>query len=155
MNLPDLKPGLPASRPLLAALFCLSCLCAVAPAQAEDSFKCLVGTEEECAYENESLALFIKARDAFDSGRESGDMTEAVTLSRQLLARKNKNGKRIMKMIYLRLRQGDHKNPVEAYQWVQQAIDSGEEYARLDLTETRDIIGASMTPEQLGQAKAK
>lgn len=155
MTSSDMKSGLPASRKLLAALFSMSCLFAIAPAQAEDSFKCLSGNEEECAYENASLDLFIKARDAFDSGRESGDMTEALTLSKQLVARKNKNGKRMMKMIYLRLGLGEHKNPVEAYRWVQQAIDNGEEYARLDLTKTRDAIAQTMTPEQLAQARAK
>lgn len=155
MTSSDLQPVLPASRTLLAALFSISCLFAALPAQAEDSFKCLNGNEEKCAYENESLALFIKARDAFDSGRESGDMTEAITLSKQLVARKNKNGKRMMKMIYLRLGQGEHKNPVEAYRWVQQAIDNGEEYARLDLTKMREAIANTMTPEQLAQAQAK
>ena len=64
-------------------------------AYAEDGFVCPLEDEKECAYENESLSLFIKGRDAYDHGREIGDLSEAREIGYQLAARKNKNMNKI------------------------------------------------------------
>ncbi len=141
---------------LLAALS-LSLVLPQAPAHAEeaDAFKCLSGNEAECAYENESLTLFIRCRDAFDKGRETGDLTEARTLAKQLVERKNKYGKRMMKIIYVALSTGSHKNYVEAYRWIEEGIANNEQYPRMDLNKIRNDLAAKMTEQQLAEAKRK
>lgn len=126
-----------------------------ARAQEEDAFKCMAEDEKECAFENESMALFIKGRDAYDKGRETGDLSEARKIAQELVQRKNKYGKRMMKMIYMQLGTGSHKNYVQAYRWVQDAIANDEKYARLDLNRILNQLSEKMTPEQLTEAQKK
>ncbi len=127
------------------------------PARAEDeeAFKCMSEDEKECAFENESMALFIKGRDAYDKGRETGDLSESRKIAQELVQRKNKYGKRMMKMIYMRVAAGEHKNYVEAYRWVQDGIANDEKYARLDLNHVLEQLSAKMTPEQLAEVQKK
>ena len=126
-----------------------------ARAEDEDSFKCISEDEKECAFENESMALFIKGRDAYDKGRETGDLSQARTIAQELVQRKNKYGKRMMKMIYMQLATGTHKNFVEAYRWLQEGIANDEKYSRLDLNLVINQLSAKMTPEQLAEAQKK
>lgn len=126
-----------------------------ARAEDEDSFKCISEDEKECAFENESMALFIKGRDAYDKGRETGDLSQARTIAQELVQRKNKYGKRMMKMIYMQLATGTHKNFVEAYRWLQEGIANDEKYSRLDLNQVINQLSAKMTPEQLAEAQKK
>jgi len=127
-----------------------------APVRAEeDAFQCLSGDEKECAFENESMALFIKGRDAYDKGRETGDLSEARKIAKELVQRKNKYGKRMMKMIYMRVAAGEHKNFIEAYRWVQEGIANDEKYARLDLNHVLEQLSAKMSPEQLAEVQKK
>lgn len=124
-------------------------------AEDEDAFKCLSGDEQQCAFENESLSLFIQGTDAYDKGRETGDMSEARKIAKQLVERKNKYGKRMMKQIYVQLALGTHKNYVEAYRWLQEGINNEEKYPRLDLTRLQNQLSEKMTPEQLAEARKK
>ena len=124
-------------------------------AEEEEAFKCLSGDEKECAFENESMALFIKGRDAYDKGRETGDLSEARKIAKELVQRKNKYGKRMMKMIYMRVAAGEHKNYVEAYRWVQEGIANDEKYARLDLNHVLEQLSTKMSPEQLAEVQKK
>lgn len=110
---------------------------------------------KECAYEHESLSLFIKGRDAYDRGREMGDLTEAREIGYQLAARKNKNGRVLLKMIYMEIRMGGHKNYTQAYDWVNEAMQRNESYARLDFQTVLDSLKKRMTPEQLAAVEAK
>ena len=87
----------------------------VPSAYAEEGFVCPLENEKECAFENENLSLFIKGRDAYDRGRETGNLSEAREIGYQLAARKNKNGRVLLKMIYMEIRMGGHKNYVQAY----------------------------------------
>ncbi len=121
----------------------------------EDAFVCMSGDEAECAFENESLSLFIRCQDAYNKGRESGDLTEARSLARQLLDRKNKYGKRMMRFIYVALSQGSHKNLVEAYRWLDEALTNGEQYQRTDIERLRNNLAAKMTEQQLAEARKK
>lgn len=121
----------------------------------QDGFVCPYENEKECAFENESLSLFIKGRDAYDRGREIGDLTEAREIGYQLAARKNKNGKALLKMVYMEIRMGGHKNYVQAYDWVQEAMQRNETYARLDYQTVLDALKKRMTPEQLATVQAK
>ena len=127
----------------------------VPSAYAEDGFVCPLEDEKECAYENESLSLFIKGRDAYDHGREIGDLSQAREIGYQLAARKNKNGRILLKMIYMEIRMGGHKNYVQAYDWVNEAMQRNESYARLDFQSVLDSLKKRMTPEQLAGVQAK
>jgi len=124
-------------------------------AYAEDGFVWPLEDEKECAYENESLSLFIKGRDAYDHGREIGDLSQAREIGYQLAARKNKNGRILLKMIYMEIRMGGHKNYVQAYDWVEEAMQRNESYARLDFQSVLDSLKKRMTPEQLAGVQAK
>ena len=136
-------------------LLCIAVAHSPLRAEEEDAFKCLSGDEKECAFENESMALFIQGRDAYDKGREIGDLSEARKIAKELVQRKNKYGKRMMKMIYMQLATGTHKNYVEAHRWLQEGIANDEKYARLDLNRVMDQLSAKMTPEQLAEAQKK
>ena len=127
----------------------------VPSAYAEESFVCPLENEKECAFENENLSLFIKGRDAYDRGREIGDLSEAREIGYQLAARKNKNGRVLLKMIYMEIRMGGHKNYVQAYDWVEEAMQRNESYARLDFQTVLDSLKKRMTPEQLAGVQAK
>lgn len=143
------------SKLLIAALFTFSCLLSCSTASAEDVFICPTENEKECAFENESMSLFIKGRDAYDHGREIGNLSEARVIGTQLVARKNKNGKQLLKMIYMSVRMGGHKNNVEAYQWVEESIARKEEYARLDMNALLDTLFQRMTPDEQTKVKSK
>ncbi len=120
----------------------------------DDAFVCMEESQEQCDYQNKNMELFIKGRDAFDAGRESGDLTEAHGYAAELMARKDlQHGKGLMKFIYLQFAQGTHKNLVEAYRWVAADLAAGIEYKRLDLKRVLDQIAARMTPEQLAEAR--
>ncbi len=127
----------------------------VPSAYAEESFVCPLENEKECAFENENLSLFIKGRDAYDRGREIGDLSEAREIGYQLAARKNKNGRVLLKMIYMEVRMGGHKNYVQAYDWVEEAMQRNESYARLDYQSVLDSLKKRMTPEQHAGVQAK
>jgi hypothetical protein len=122
---------------------------------AQQDFVCPYEDQKECAYENESLSLFIKGRDAYDHGREIGDLSQARDIGYQLAARKNKNGRVLLKMIYMEIRMGGHKNYVQAYDWVQEAMQRNETYARLDFQTVLASLKSRMTPEQLAAVQAK
>ncbi len=136
-----------------AALLVVS---AVAPpsAAADDAFVCMEETQEKCDAENRNMALFIQGRDAFDRGRETGDLGEARRIARELVDRKDeRHGKALLKFIYVQVSLGVHKDFVEAYRWIEADMSAGESYKRLDLGWVRDKLAARMTPEQLAEAK--
>lgn len=138
----------------LAALAAVGTLVATgtAPAAEDDAFVCMEESQAQCDYQNKNMELFIKGRDAFDAGRESGDLSDARGYAAELMARKDlQHGKGLMKFIYLQFAQGTHKNLVEAYRWVAADLAAGVEYKRLDLKRVLDQIAARMTPEQLAQ----
>jgi len=146
------------SLPLLAlssGLILSLALHAVPVRAEEDAFQCLSGDESQCAFENESLSLFIQGTDAYDKGRETGDLTEARRIARQLIERKNKYGKRMMKQVYVQLALGAHKNLVEAHRWLQEAIAKEEKYTRLDISRLLEQLSQKMSPEQLAEAQKK
>jgi hypothetical protein len=135
----------------------LLAVCAVAPpsaAAAEDAFVCMEERQEKCDAENRNMELFIQGRDAFDRGRETGDLGEARRIARELVDRKDeRHGKALLKFIYVQVSLGVHKDFVEAYRWIETDMSAGESYKRLDLGWVRDKLAARMTPEQLAEAK--
>ena len=140
---------------LLAAAFGVGGGLFAAPAgAAEDAFVCMEETQEKCDRENRNMALFIEGRDAFDRGREIGDLTEARRIARELIDRQEaEHGKTLMKFIYVQVSLGVHKNLVEAYRWIDADLAAGQSYKRLDLKWVQAKVAAKMTPEQLAEAK--
>ena len=120
----------------------------------EGGFVCMEESQEKCDHENRNIDLFIRGRDAFDAGRESGDLNEARRLALELMERKDqRHGKALMKFIYVQVSLGVHRNFVEAYRWIESDIAAGTKYTRLDLDWVRGKLAARMTPEQLAEAK--
>ena len=143
-----------ASRGLaVAALTAL--LLSASGVQAEDAFKCMEETQEKCDFENENLRLFIQGRDAFERGMETGDFTETRVIGQKLAERKNKYGNRLLKMVYVQVGFGKHKDFVQAYRWLDEEMKAGHGFARLDLEKTMAKLVALMTPEQLAQARGE
>ena len=96
---------------------------ACAPALAEDAFVCMEETQEICDQKNKNLPTYIKAHDAYDRGRETGDLSEAYALAKELVANDDaKHGKGILRQIYIQAALGTHKNYVQAYRWVAEDI---------------------------------
>lgn len=138
----------------LAGAVSAAALSMAARAAEDDAFVCMEESQEKCDYENKNMELFIKARDAFDRGREAGDLKEARDTAMELIQRGDaKHGKGLMIYILLQLGQGTHKNLVEAYRWVAADIAAGVTYPRIKLERTLEQIAARMTPEQLAEAK--
>lgn len=149
---PPLTPaGRAVASMLLASAIALSAIHARA---AEDAFVCMEESQEKCDHENRNMALFIEGMDAFERGRASGDLSEARRIGKQLIDRKDeRHGKGLLKMVYVQVTLGVHKNFVEAYRWIEADMAAGETYKRLDLNWAREKLAARMTPEQLAEAK--
>ena len=141
-------------RRLLASVAFAGCLFAAPVLAEEGAFVCMEETQEKCDSENRNMALFIQGRDAYERGRETGDLGEARKYAMELIERKDaRHGKALMKYIYMQVAQGTHKDSVEAYRWVAADIAAGESYARLNLDRVLEQLAAKMTPEQLAEAR--
>jgi len=141
-------------RLLLAGVAFAGCLSGAPVLAEEDAFVCMEETQEKCDNENRNMALFIEGRDAYERGRETGDLGEARKYALELIERNDtRHGKALMKYIYMQVAQGIHKDPVEAYRWVAADIAAGATYERLNLERVRDQLAAKMTPEQLAEAR--
>ena len=141
-----------ASRRLATAAFA-ALLLSSSGAWAEDAFKCMEETQEKCDFENENMRLFIQGRDAFDRAMETGDFTETRAIGQQLAARKNKYGNRLLKMVYVQVGFGKHKDFVQAWRWLDEEMKAGHGFARLDLEKTVAKLEALMSPEQLAAVR--
>ncbi len=118
----------------------------------------VTAAETECASEDaatcqaeagERVAAYAKGRNAYDNARTSGDFSEALSLSRQLAAHGDRNGERLLKMVYLQLGWGAHRDYVQAYVWLSEGIAGGADY----LVRWRNILAEKMTPDQVTEAK--
>ncbi len=120
---------------------------------------CVTAAETECppgdgwvdcqAEQGDLMAVYVKGREAYETARTSGDFSEALALSRQLVAKGDKNGERLLKMVYLQLGWGAHRDYVQAYVWLSEGIVGGADY----LLASRKTLVQKMTPEQLAEAK--
>jgi hypothetical protein len=133
----------------LALAFVLSLMATISAAPAAEA-KCPEDNSAPCqAEEAERVAIYVKGRNAYDNARTSGDFSEALTLARQLAVQGDKNGERLLKMVYLQLGWGAHRDYVQAYGWLSEGIAGGEEY----LVRWRKLLAEKMTAEQLAEAK--
>jgi hypothetical protein len=133
-----------------AAAFALSAsLCCAADQQPQcpqgDAFvDCMAKT-------GDTMAIYVKGREAYEAARQSGDYTQALLIARELDKAHDKNGERLLKMVDLQLSWGGHRDLVQAYVWLSEDLAAGKEYVaplRKNLTE-------KMSPEQLSQAKVR
>ncbi len=153
MNRRDTHPRL-IPELVFAAVIAAGALAGPVHAEKGDAFVCMEETQEKCDYENKNLELYIKGTDAFDQGREIGDLTEARAYAAELMARNDlRHGKALMKHVYMQFGQGVHKDMVQAYRWVAADAAAGVEYKRLNLQWVLGQMEKRMTPEQLAQAK--
>ena len=117
-----------------------------------EEIECAEGDQSmECrAQAGDSIALYVMGRRSYDEARESGDFSQALGYSRQLREKSEKNGERLSKMVYMQLGWGAHNDSAQAYVWLTEAIDAGDDY----LVSWRDMLAEKMTPDQLEQARA-
>ena len=104
----------------------------------------------ECkAAAGDPLAIYRLARDAYDESRETGDFSEPLRMGRELAYEDDRNGKRLLKMVHLQLSWGNHKDYVQAYDWMVEDHEKGYDY----LDKLIVNLAEQMTPEQLAQVK--
>ena len=96
-------------------------------------------------------AMYAVGRNAYEAARASGDFSEALDWARKLNAMGDKNGERLLKMVYIQLGWGAHRDYVQAYVWLSEGIAGGESY----LVKWRKALAEKMTPEQIATAKQR
>ena len=105
----------------------------------------------ECrAAGGDRMALYRMGRTAYENARESGDFSEALQLSRRLVAAGDENGERLLKMVHMQLGRGVHKDYVQAYVWLSEDMPGDDDYVE----KWRKMLAAKMTAEQLEQARS-
>jgi len=122
------------------------------PAHAQDeSVQCVEGDGWlECrAAGGDRLAMYRLGRTAYEQARETGDFSEPLRIGRELVAQKDKNGERLLKMTHLQLSWGNHKDYVQAYVWMVEDQQAGSDY----LDKLIRNLADKMTPEQLAEAR--
>ena len=98
----------------------------------ETSTDCVGSTDPECKNSKKyAIHLFTLGREAYDLARQNKNYTEVYKIAKELIDRNDRNGKRLFKMVIIQLAKGDHKNFDEARQMINNAIDSGVDYAPL------------------------
>jgi hypothetical protein len=70
-------------------------------------------------------------------------------MGRELAYQQDKNGERLLKMVHLQLSWGNHKDFVQAYDWMVEDQSKGFDY----LDKLIGNLAEKMTPEQLARAK--
>ena len=117
--------------------------------------------EEECpagdayvdcmAKSGDRMAIYVQGRRAYEAARTSGDFTRALMVSRDLARQGDKNGERLLKMVYLQLGWGAHRDQVQAYVWLTEALAAGNDY----VAPLREQLVQKMTADELAEAKSK
>ncbi len=134
---------------------------ACAAGVADDTVDAVADAAPECpagdgwnlcqAEKGDYAAMYSVARRAYDDARVSGDFTTALDWSRRLAATGEKNGERLLKMAYIQLGWGTHRDYVQAYIWLSEGIAGGADY----LGHWRSTLAGKMTPDQIAEAKKR
>ena len=105
-----------------------------------------------CMAENgDAMAMYVMGRREYAIAHESGDMSKALEWALKAMKKKERVAKRLLKMIYIQLGEGVHKDYIQAYIWLQTAIDKGEEYNYLNRWQER--LKYFMSESELIEAK--
>ena len=110
----------------------------------EDKVPCL-------AAKDDPMAMYMMGRRAYEGARISGDFTEALAWGRKVIKVRRHTGNMLLKMVYLQLGAGGHRDYVQAHVWLREAIDSSEE--NLYLVPWLERLEAKMEPEQIERAE--
>ena len=112
----------------------------------EDKIPCL-------AAKGDTMAMYVMGRRAYDAGRITGDFTEALAWGQKVIQVRRHTGNMLLKMVYLQLGAGAHRDSVQAHVWLREAIDGSE--ANLYLIPWLERLEAKMEPEQIERAKQR
>ncbi|MEO6023988.1 MAG: hypothetical protein ABIP64_12890 [Burkholderiales bacterium] len=136
----------------MAALALLFLVCELGPASAAETECAVTDDWVACqAQKGDRMAIYTQGRNAYEGARTSGDFSEALTYSRQLAAAGDKNGERLLKMVYMQLGWGAHRDYVQSYVWLTEGIAGGADY----LVQWRNMLTKKMTPDQITEAIKK
>ena len=105
------------------------------------------------ALEGDTMAMYVMGRREYTIARSSGDMTKALEWTLKVLTHKDKErvANRLLKMIYIQLGEGVHKDYVQAYIWLQEGINKGEDY--IYLIRWQERLTYYMTEQQINDAR--
>ena len=111
----------------------------------EDSVLCM-------AEQGDVMAMYIMGRREYTIARSSGDMSKALEWTLKVMEHKDKEmvAKRLLKMIYIQLGKGVHKDYIQAYIWLQEGINKGEK--NVYLTPWQERLKYLMTENQIREA---
>ena len=110
----------------------------------EDKVPCL-------AAKGDPMAMYMMGRRAYEAARVAGDFTEALAWGQRVIQARRHTGNMLLKMVYLQLGSGAHRDYVQAHVWLREAIDGSEE--NLYLVPWLERLEAKMEPEQIEKAK--
>lgn len=103
-----------------------------------------------CKAENgDAMAMYMVGREAYQAGRESGDLGEAFVWAQKARDAGYRGGRMLLKMVYVQMGEGTHHDYVEAHRWLSEAIAAGEDY----LEPWRRRLEKKMTADQLAAAQ--
>ena len=111
----------------------------------EDKVPCL-------ASKGDPMAMYMMGRRAYEGARTSGDFTEALAWGQKVIRVRWHTGNMLLKMVYLQLGAGQHRDHVQAHVWLRQAIDSSED--NLYLIPWLERLEVKMKPEEIEKAKS-
>lgn len=103
------------------------------------------------AAKGDPMAMYMMGRRAYEGARVSGDFTAALAWGQKVITVRRHTGNMLLKMVYLQLGAGGHRDYVQAHVWLREAIDSSE--ANLYLIPWLERLEARMEPEQIERAK--
>lgn len=105
------------------------------------------------AEQGDTMAMYVMGRREYTIARTTGDMTKALEWTLKVMDYKDKErvASRLLKMIYIQLGEGVHKDYVQAYIWLQEGINKGEKYVYLIPWQGR--LKYYMSEQQISEAK--
>ena len=113
---------------------------------------CPTGPEgNRCKAENgDPMAMYMVGREAYAAGRENGDLSDALAWARRARDAGYRGGRMLLKMVYVQMGEGTHRDHVQAHGWLTDAIEAGEDY----LEPWLGRLEAKMTGGELERAHA-
>ena len=105
------------------------------------------------AAKDDPMAMYMMGRRAYEAARISGDFTAALAWGQKVIQVRRHTGNMLLKMVYLQLGVGAHRDYVQAHVWLRQAIDRSEE--NMYLIPWLERLEARMAPEQIDRAKQR
>ena len=110
----------------------------------EDKVPCL-------AAKGDPMAMYMMGRRAYEGGRTTGDFTDALAWGQKVIRVRRHTGNMLLKMVYLQLGAGEHRDHVQAHVWLREAIDGSE--GNMYLIPWLERLEAKMEPEEIERAK--